>query len=70
MKEFNNIYVGMKTHLCEIWDGEENILDVFENKNCYIGNDENDMPMVAEFEIIEANPDDLLRSWIKITDIY
>ena len=69
MKE-NNIYVGMTTHLCEIYDGEESIIDVLENKNFYIGNDENNLPMVAEFEIIEANTGDLLRTWIKFTDIY
>ena len=34
-----------------------------------VGDDENDMPMIADFEILEKDEENLVRSLVKITDI-
>lgn len=34
-----------------------------------VGDDENDMPITADFEILEKDEEDLLNSLVKVTDI-
>ena len=44
--------------------------DLFESGSVWIGNDENDMPVVAAFDVIEENKDNIIESFVKVTDIY
>lgn len=48
------------------WDETE----IFESGSVWIGNDENDMPVVAAFDVIEENKDNIIESFVKVTDIY
>ena len=75
MKEFkmyngNMLEVGEKIRVADLWqsnDGDEK--EILDSGCCWVGNDENDMPMFADFEILEKDGENLVRSIVKVTDI-
>lgn len=75
MKEFkmhdgNMLEVGEELRFADLWqsdDGDEK--EIFDSGCCWVGDDENDMPIIADFEILRKDEEDLLNSLVKITDI-
>lgn len=75
MKEFkmyngNMLEVGEEIRLADLWqsdDGDEE--EILDSGRCWVGDDENDMPITADFEILEKDEEDLLNSLVKVTDI-
>lgn len=75
MKEFkmyngNMLEVGEGIRLADLWqsdDGDEE--EILDSGCCWVGDDENDMPITADFEILEKDEEDLLNSLVKVTDI-
>ena len=75
MKEFkmyngNMLEVGEELRFADLWqsdDGDEK--EIFDAGCCWVGDDENDMPIIADFEILRKDEEDLLNSLVKITDI-
>ena len=66
--------IGDEVTLGEVWDGEN---DIPEDSYCYIlthagedGESNYDISINYEFEIIEINNDEPLKTMVKIKDIY
>jgi hypothetical protein len=75
MKEFkmyngNTIEIGEELRFADLWQSEtgdeEELLD---SGCCWVGDDEDNMPIIADFEILRKGEDDLLNSLVKVTDI-
>lgn len=74
MKEFkmdngNKIEVGETYRFSDLWSGNGDEIELMESGSIWIGNDENDMPIIADFDVIEVNEDDAILSIIKVKDI-
>lgn len=75
MKEFkmyngNMLEVGEEIRLADLWQsetGDEG--EILDSGCCWVGDDENDMPIIADFEILQKDEENLVRSLVKITDI-
>ena len=75
MKEFkmyngNMLEVGEEIRFADLWqsdDGDEK--ELLDSGCCWVGNDENNMPMFADFEILKKDEENLVRSIVKVTDI-
>lgn len=75
MKEFkmydgNMLEVGEEIRFADLWqsdDGDEE--ELLESGCCWVGSDENDMPMFADFEILRKDEENLIRTIVKVTDI-
>lgn len=75
MKEFkmyngNMLEVGEKIRFADLWqsdDGDKE--EILDSGCCWVGDDENDMPIIADFEILRKDEENLVRSLVKITDI-
>lgn len=75
MKEFkmcngNMLEVGEKIRLadlCQSNDGDEE--EILDSGCSWVGDDENNMPIIADFEILQKDEENLVRSLVKITDI-
>lgn len=72
MENETTIEVGETYRFADLWSGngdegdEEEILD---SGCCWVGDDENNMPIIADFDILQKNEENLVRSLVKITDI-
>ena len=74
MKEFrmyngNVLEVGEEIRFADLWqsdDGDKK--ELLESGCCWVGNDDG-MPIIADFEILRKDEEDLLNSLVKITDI-
>lgn len=75
MKEFkmyngNMLEVGEEIRLADLWQSDEgDKKELLESGCCWVGDDENNMPIIADFEILRKDEEDLLNSLVKITDI-
>lgn len=75
MKEFkmyngNTLKVGEKIRFADLWqsdDGDEE--EILDSGCCWVGDNENDMPIIADFEILQKDEENLAQSLVKITDI-
>lgn len=75
MKEFkmyngNMLEVGEVHRFADLWqsdDGDEE--ELLESGCCWVGDDKDGMPIIADFEILRKDEEDLLNSLVKITDI-
>lgn len=75
MKEFkmyngNMLEVGEELRFADLWqsdDGDEE--EILDSGCCQVGDDENNMPIIADFEILQKDEENLVRSLVKITDI-
>lgn len=66
----NMLEVGEEIRFADLWQSEtgdeEELLD---SGCCWVGDDEDNMPIIADFEILRKDEEDLLNSLVKITDI-
>lgn len=62
------IEVGKEYLFGQIWDGNGDGEELLYSGSIWVGDDENDMPVIADFEVTENN-DDILKASIKILDI-
>ena len=63
-----NIEVGKTMRFADLFDrGDED--EILESGSIYIGHDENGLPLVADFEIVEQ-ADEIMDTVVRITDIY
>jgi len=75
MKEFkmyngNMLEVGEEIILADLWQSDEgDEKELLESGCCWVGDDENNMPIIADFEILEKDEENLVQSLVKITDI-
>lgn len=75
MKEFrmyngNTIEVGEKIRFADLWQSETgDVEELLESGCCWVGDDEDNMPIIADFEILQKDEENLVRSLVKITDI-
>lgn len=75
MKEFkmyngNTIEVGEEIRFADLWQSDDGDEEELLDSGCvWIANDENDAPVIADFEILRKDEDDLLNSLVKVTDI-
>lgn len=60
---------GAELYFGQLLDGEEDGEGLLNDGSICVGQDENDMPVIVSFEIIEQN-DDILKTNVKVTDIY
>ena len=70
MENGNVVCVGETLQFEDLWSGSGDETEIFESGSVCIGNDENDMPVVAAFDVIEENKDNIIESFVKVTDIY
>lgn len=70
MFDGNMLEVGEEIRFADLWQsddgGEEELLD---SGCCWVGDDEGDMPIIADFEILEKDEENLVNSLVKIMDI-
>ena len=66
----NTIEIGEELRFADLWQSEtgdeEELLD---SGCCWVGDDEDNLPIIADFEILRKDEEDLLNSLVKITDI-
>lgn len=75
MKEFkmyngNMLEVGEEIKFADLWQDETgDEKELLESGCCWVGDDENGMPMIADFEILRKDEENPVRSIVKVTDI-
>lgn len=75
MKEFrmyngNTIEVGEKIRFADLWQSDDgDVEELLESGCCWVGDDDDNMPIIADFEILRKDEEDLLNSLVKVTDI-
>lgn len=75
MKKFrmyngNTIEIGEEIRFADLWQSETgDEEELLESDCCWVGDDEDDMPIIADFEILRKDKEDLLNSLVKVTDI-
>lgn len=75
MKEFrmyngNTIKIGEEIRFADLWQSETgDEEELLESGCCWVGDDKDGMPIIADFEILRKDEEDLLNSLVKITDI-
>lgn len=75
MKEFkmyngNMLEVGEVHRFADLWqsdDGDEE--EILDSGCCWVGDDENNTPIIADFEILQKDEENLINTLVKITDI-
>lgn len=70
MENGNVVCVGETLQFADLQSGSGDEKEIFESGSVWIENNENDMPVVAAFDVIEENKDNIIKSSVKITDIY
>lgn len=63
------IKVGMELRFAELWDGNGDGQELLESGSIGIGEDENDMPVVVGFKIVEQD-ENILNAIVRVVDIY
>lgn len=75
MKEFrmyngNTIKIGEEIRFADLWQSETgDEKELLDSGCCWVGDDENNTPIIADFEILQKDEENLVRSLVKITDI-
>lgn len=70
MFDGNTLEVGEEIRFADLWqsdDGDEE--ELLESGSCWVANYESNEPIIADFEIIEKDKENLINSLVKITDI-
>lgn len=70
MFDGNMLEVGEEIRFADIWqsdDGDER--ELLESGAIWIANDENDEPVIADFEILEKDEENPINTLVKVTDI-
>ena len=62
------IKIGMEIRFAELWDGNGNGEELLESGTICIGEDEDDMPVIVRFRVI--NQTSTLDTTVKVVDIY
>lgn len=70
MENETTIEVGETYRFADLWSGNGDEAEIFESGAVWIGNDEDDMPIVADFKVIEEDKENIICSLVKITDIF
>lgn len=63
------IKIGMEIEFSDLWDGNGDGEQLLKDCSVCVGEDENDMPVIVGFEVVER-AEDILEAVVKITDIY
>ena len=71
-KMFNGktLKVGEEIRFADLWqsgDGDEE--ELLDSGCVWIANDENDAPVIADFEILQKDEENLINTLVKVTDI-
>lgn len=62
--------MGEEIRLADLWQSDEgDEAEILDSGCCWVGDDENNMPIIADFEILQKDEEDLLNSLVKVTDI-
>lgn len=75
MANGNILRVGDTICFADLWQSEQgDVRELLESGCCWVGVDEDDMPMIADFELLdkiseEEEEEDLVRVYVRITDI-
>lgn len=75
MKEFrmyngNTIKIGEEIRFADLWQSETgDEEELLESGCCWVGNDKDGMPIIADFEILRKDEENLINALVKITDI-
>lgn len=70
MANGNILRVGDIICFADLWQSEQgDVRELLESGCCWVGNDEDDMPIIADFEILEKDEENLVNSLVKVTDI-
>ena len=72
VKMFNGkiLEVGEKIYFADLWQsGDGDIEELLESGCVWVANGESDESIIADFQIIEADEQNLLRTLVKVTDI-
>ena len=64
------IEVGETYRFADLWSGNGDEAEIFESGAVWIGNDADNMPIVADFMVIEEDKENIICSQVKITDIF
>ncbi len=63
------IIIGMEIRFADLWDGNGDGEQLLNDCSICVGEDENDMPVMVGFEVVER-AEDVLEAVVKITDIF
>lgn len=70
MYDGNTIKIGEEIRFADLWQSDEGDEEELLNSGCcWVGDDEDGMPMIADFEILRKDKENLINSLVKITDI-
>ena len=63
--------VGEEIRFADLWQSEDGDLgELLESGCCWVGNDKNDNPVNADFEIVDFCEEEPVKSIVKIADIF
>lgn len=71
-KMFNGktLEVGEEIRFADLWQSDDGDAEELLDSGCvWIANDENDAPVIADFEILEKDDEKLINTLVKVTDI-
>lgn len=71
-KMFNGktLEVGEKIRFADLWQSDDGDEEELLDSGCvWIANDENDAPVIADFEILQKDDENLINTLVKIADI-
>ena len=70
MFDGNMLEVGEEIRFADLWQSDEgDEEELLESGCCWVGDDENDEPIIADFEILEKDEKNLVNTLVKVTDI-
>lgn len=71
-KMFNGkkLEVGEEIRFADLWQSDDGDKEELLDSGCvWIANDENDSPVIADFEILQKDEENLINTLVKVTDI-
>lgn len=71
-KMFNGkeLRVGEEIRFADLWQSDDGDEEELLDSGCvWIANDENDAPVIADFEILQKDDEKLINTLVKVTDI-
>lgn len=71
-KMFNGktLEVGEEIRFADLWQSDDGDEEELLDSGCvWIANDENDAPVIADFEILQKDDEKLINTLVKVTDI-
>lgn len=76
MKKFKmyngkEIEVGEKIRFADLWQSEEGDEEELLESGCvWVGNNEDDAPVMAGFEIVDKDEENLINTVVKVVELY